>query len=116
MTRTRDQYLAEVWDATLEYLLNNRKVEAPLLETFYRPSYLEDFNDSKAMVITNNVIAKEILAKNADIIAASFMDLNYIDHMIPVEFYLESDLEKLRSTAEQIPLFLPDEEFESMPI
>ncbi|MBR2762507.1 MAG: chromosomal replication initiator protein DnaA [Solobacterium sp.] len=116
MTRTKDQFLAEVWNAALEYLLNNRKVEAVLLDTFYRPAYLEDFNDNKAMVITNNVIAKEILSKNADMISAAFMDLNYIDHMIPVEFYLESDLEKLRSASSQVPLLLPDEEFESMPI
>ena len=116
MTRSRDQYLNEVWSQVLEYLLNNRRAEPPLLDTFYRPAFLEDLNEDKAVIVVNNIIAKQILEQNTDIIASALMDLNYMDHLIPVEIIQEGELEKLRSSEKNEPVFIPDDDFESMPI
>jgi chromosomal replication initiator protein len=116
MTRSRDQYLKEVWNRVIEYLLDNRRAEQPLLETFYRPSYLEELNEDKAIIVVKNIIAKSILDQNAEIICGALMDLDYISHTIPVEIIQEGELDKILAAEKNEPIFVPDEEFESMPI
>ncbi|MBQ9326991.1 MAG: chromosomal replication initiator protein DnaA [Solobacterium sp.] len=116
MTNSKDQYLAEVWSRILEYLMNNGKLDPTLMETFYRPSYLEELTSTKAVVVTHNIIARQIMIQNTDMISAALVDLHYADTMIPVEFIQESDLEQLLKTKNINPVDMMDEEFESMPI
>ena len=116
MTHTKDQFLVDVWNRILEYLLNNGKIEATLMETFYRPSYIEELNDRKMIVVSPNIIAKQVMTQNSEIISGALMDLNYFDRVIPVEFIQEGDLETLHKSKKMDPVVIMDEEFESMPI
>ena len=116
MTNTKDQYLAAVWNQILEYLLNNGKVDSALMETFFRPSYLEELNDQKAIVITQNIISKQVMSQNDDMISSALMDLNYTDRPIIIEFMQEDEFASRRKTESIKNSFRMDEEFASMPI
>lgn len=116
MTLRRDQYLTAVWDQLLEYLVNNGKIDSALLETFFRPSYLEELNDHKAIVITQSIIAKQVMSQDGDMISAALMDLNYSDHPLVVEFMQEDEFANRRRTESLNPAFVMDTEFSSMPI
>lgn len=114
MTHTRDQYLSSVWNDVLEYLLNNGKIDPALMTTFYRPSYLEELNDHKAIIVTQNIISKQVLTQNSDMISAALAELNYSSRLLPVEFLQESELERKRKSSEA-PI-LDMDEFKSMAI
>ena len=114
MTHSKDQYLAAVWDEVLEYLLNNGNIDDALITTFFRPSYLEDLSNVKAVIVTQNIISMRVLIQNADLIAAALLDLNFSEQIIPVEVIQESELEQhLRRSAEKEVI---DDEFTSMTI
>ncbi len=116
MTHTKDQFLAEAWNRILEYLLANGKVDPTVMETFYRTSYIEELNDKKAVIVTENIIARQVMSQNADMVSAAIAALNYSDGMIPVEFIQESELESLLKTKTIDPVIEMDDEFQSMPI
>ena len=116
MTHTKDQFLAEAWNRILEYLLANGKVDPTVMETFYRTSYIEELNDKKAVIVTENIIARQVMSQNADMVSAAIAALNYSDGLIPVEFIQESELESLLKTKTIDPVIEMDDEFQSMPI
>ncbi len=116
MTHTKDQFLVEVWNRILEYLLNNGKLEATVMETFYRTSYLEELNNTKAIVIAPNVISKQVMSQNSDMIGAAICELGYSDGINPVEIIQESELEMMLKAKKNDPVMILDQEFESMPI
>ncbi|MBR4457094.1 MAG: chromosomal replication initiator protein DnaA [Solobacterium sp.] len=116
MAHTKDQFLTDVWSRVLEYLLSNGKIEATLMDTFFRNSYLEELNDRKALIVTDNIITKQVMSHNADMISAALNDLNYSDAMLPVEFIQESELSSRLKTEKIDPVILMDQEFQSMPI
>ncbi|MBR2675439.1 MAG: chromosomal replication initiator protein DnaA [Solobacterium sp.] len=116
MTYHKDQYLAAVWSQVLEYLLSNGTIDSALVEMFFRPSWLAELNDSKAIVITQNIIARQVMNQNADMISAALMDLKYADGPLPVEFMQESEFAARLKTEPILSEFETDTEFSSMPI
>ena len=116
MTYHKDQYLATVWSQVLEYLLSNGTIDSALIEMFFRPSWLAELNDSKAIVITQNIIARQVMNQNADMISAALMDLKYADRPLPVEFMQESEFATRLKTEPILSEFETDTEFSSMPI
>ncbi|MCR5228769.1 MAG: chromosomal replication initiator protein DnaA [Solobacterium sp.] len=117
MTHSRDQYFSDVWNQTLNYLINNRKIEPEIINAFYRTSSLAELNDSKAIVIVPNIIARQIVGQSADVLKAALIDLLSLDHSVSIEVMQENEFEKKKQENDLFDeSFLEDEEFESMPI
>ena len=110
MTNTKDSFLADAWNRILEYLLANGKIDPTVMDTFYRTSYIEELNDRKAVIVTDNIIAKQVMSQNADMVSAAIAELSYSDGMIPVEFIQASELESLLKTKTIDPVIELDDE------
>ncbi len=117
MTHSRDQYFSDVWNQTLNYLINNRKIEPEIINAFYRTSNLAELNDTKAIIIVPNIIARQIVGQSSDILKAAFIDLLSLDHSVSIEVMQENEFEKKKQQTDMLDeSFFDDEEFESMPI
>jgi chromosomal replication initiator protein len=105
MSRNLDQYLKDTWNRVLEYLLNNRKIENQIIDNFFRPCSLYELTEEKAIISAPNVVAKQIVQSQAELIGTAFQDVMEIQHPILVELYQQAELktrEKLQENSIQI--------------
>ena len=112
MSQGREQYLVEVWNKILQYLYSNRNIEPQILDTFYSPCSLYELTDEKAILLVPNIVSKQIIQSQSDIISAAFVDVLNKDTPMIVEIYQESNLPITIDPVIQID----EKEFQSMPI
>ncbi len=116
MKQTRDQYLAEVWNQTLDYLTTNRKIEPEIIRTFYQKAYLAELNDQKAILVVSNVIEKQVISQEKDVICATMIELLSLSHSLLLDILQENEYQK-HVENEPVSLDLShDSNFFSMPI
>ena len=112
MSQGKEQYLIEVWNKVLQYLYSNRNIEPQILDNFYSPCSLYELTDEKAILLVPNIVSKQIIQSQSDIISAAFIDVLQKDTPMIVEIYQKSDVPKIIT-----PVVQYDEtEFPSMPI
>lgn len=117
MSRSRDQYLSDLWDQTLNDLIANQKVEPEIINAFYRTAHLAELNDTKAIIVVANIIAQQIVSQSSDLIGSALIEQLNLDHPLNVEIVQESDFQRhSQVTADDIAEVTNDEEFASMPI
>ena len=112
MSQGKEQYLADVWNNVLQYLYSNRNIEPQILDNFYSPCSLYELTDEKVILLAQNIVSKQIIQSQSDIISAAFIDVLQKDTPMIVEIYQKSDVPKIIT-----PVVQYDEtEFPSMPI
>ncbi len=117
MSRSRDQYLNDLWDQTLNVLIANQKVEPEIINAFYRTGHLAELNDTKAIIVVANIIAQQIVSQSSDLIGSALIEQLNLDHPLTVEIVQESDFQRhSQVTDDDIAEVTNDEEFASMPI
>ena len=117
MSRSRDQYLSDLWDQTLNDLIANQKVEPEIINAFYRTAHLAELNDTKAIIVVANIIAQQIVSQSSELIGSALIEQLNLDHPLNVEIVQESDFQRhSQVTEDDIAEVTNDEEFASMPI
>lgn len=117
MSRSRDQYLSDLWDQTLNDLIANQKVEPEIINAFYRTAHLAELNDTKAIIVVANIIAQQIVSQSSELIGSALIEQLNLDHPLNVEIVQESDFQRhFQVTEDDIAEVTNDEEFASMPI
>jgi chromosomal replication initiator protein len=117
MGLTKDQYLQEVWKRVLDDLTANGKVDPQILATFYRGAQLVELDDVHAVVLTPDIISKQILLQDAELLGATFTEVLDTDHPLSCEILQQSEMKRMQQ-AFQAPFEATrlEDEFASMPI
>jgi chromosomal replication initiator protein len=115
MSTSRDQYLIEVWKRVIEYLNANRNIEPEIVDTFYKPCSLYELTEEKGIVETPNIVSRQILSSQTDIISDALTDVLALDRRITVEVYQHSELPSRDAFIQETPQYTEDD-FASMPI
>ena len=115
MTTNRQQYLITVWNQLLEYLQSNRNIATTVIDNFYVPCSLYELTEEKAIIEAPNIISKEVVQADIDMLSASFTDILQLNHPIIVEIYQKSELPS-QFSSNTVLNDLNTQDFESMPI
>ncbi len=115
MNLSKDQYLLDVWNNVLEYMHTNFQVEPEIINNFYKPCSLHQLTTDKAIIVATNVIQKQILQSQSDLLLTCFVDVLKLDHNILIEVYQKHELPNEKIINNVIPSF-NDKDFQSMPI
>ena len=115
MKLSKDQYLLDVWNKVLEYMHTNENIDTQLINNFYKPCSLYELTEDKAILISPNIVNKQILQSQSDIISECFMNILELDHRILIEVYQENELPTEKIINTPINSF-NDFDFQSMPI
>ncbi|MCH4206879.1 MAG: chromosomal replication initiator protein DnaA [Solobacterium sp.] len=120
MSTNRDQYLSDVWKRVTSYLLEHQNVSPEIINTFFSGTYLYELNDEKAIVVTPNIVSREIVGHQSEMILAALTDILNLDNPILMDIIQESELKSrqisLFNGADSAVSLENDPEFESMPI
>lgn len=120
MSTNRDQYLSDVWKRVTSYLLEHQNVSPEIINTFFSGTYLYELNDEKAIVVTPNIVSREIVGHQSEMILAALTDILNLDNPILMDIIQESELKSrqisLFNGADSAISLENDPEFESMPI
>ncbi len=119
MSYSRDQYLKEVWNRVIADLSDHEVVTPEILNTFFRPAYIAELNSEKAIIVTQNSIAREIVLQQADLIAAAFVQILDLEKPLLVEIRVEAEYQKAKQNAADSPIsstIIVDEDFNSLPL
>ena len=111
---TREQYLKDVWDQAIQYLIQNEILESEIINTFYSSCFLKELNDAKAIVIAPNIISKQIV--RADYIQTALISVLGLTSPVQVDIMQESELRTLKFVQETPVHIIDDSDFSSMPI
>ncbi len=115
MTQVKDQYLIEVWNQLLQYLHTNRNIEPEIVNNFYKPCELHSLTNEKAVITAPNIVAKQVVQSQADVINHSLMDILDLERPLLVEVYQDSEIPSVSQYSESEQPF--DESiFKSTPI
>lgn len=112
MSQGREQYLIEVWNQVLQYLYSNRNIEPEILDNFYSPCSLYELTDEKAILLVPNIVSKQIIQSQSDIISTAFIDVLHKDMPMIIEIYQKSEVPRVIAPVLQFD----ESEFQSMPI
>ncbi len=115
MKLSKDQYLLDVWNKVLEYMHTNENIDTQLINNFYKPCSLYELTEDKAILISPNIVNKQILQSQSDIISDCFVNILELDHRILIEVYQENELPTEKIINTPINSF-NDFDFQSMPI
>ncbi len=115
MKISKDQYLLDVWNKVLEYMHTNEHIDTQLINNFYKPCSLYELTDEKAILISPNIVNKQILQSQSDVISDCFVNILELDHRILIEVYQENELPTEKIINTPINSF-NDFDFQSMPI
>ncbi|MCI7724275.1 MAG: chromosomal replication initiator protein DnaA [Erysipelotrichaceae bacterium] len=115
MNFTKDQYLLDVWNKVLNYMHTNQNIDSEIINNFYKPCSLHQLTTDKAILVAPNIISKQILQSQSDVIVPCFIDVLHLDHTIILEVYQEHELPDEKSILTPVPSY-NDIDFQSMPI
>ena len=116
MSLDKDQYLSTVWKKVLAYLQVNTNISPTTIKSFYEPSSLKELTDTKAIIVVESIIYKQILQKDSESIATAFIDILNLDHNFSVEICNENEFSSVKNKKEVSMASMDMSEFASMPI
>ncbi|MBR3356297.1 MAG: chromosomal replication initiator protein DnaA [Solobacterium sp.] len=114
MTTGKNEYLKKTWNDVLTYLRTGGNIDLELINSLYEPCSVYDFTDEKVILLAPNVISKQIMMSEADLIESAFIETQSLDHPITLEIYTQNELPK-KSSVTSAPKY-DINEFPSMPI
>lgn len=97
MTVNKEQYLIDVWKRVVEYLKTSGHIDSFVVDNFYKDCTLYELTEEKAILLTSNVIARQVIRdkeEESELLSNSFIDVLHLDHPLTVEIYQESELPK----------------------
>ncbi len=112
-----DLYLNDVWGKVLDYIKQNEQIEKVIVDTYYKQyTKLVDLNDSKATLVTDNEISRQIISGMVDILNESFRFITKEDNII-CEIFTELEYKniavKQSSTYNNKPITNLDSDFDN---
>ncbi len=121
MSINKDQYLSDIWKRVIDYLLEHQNVSPEIIDTFFHDTFLYELNDQKAIVVTPNIVSREIVGHQSDMIQAALVEILDINSPFVMEIIQQSELNSMQRTMspetyELIAEAEEDPEFQSMPI
>lgn len=111
--QSKDQYLNEVWQKVLQYLIDNRLLEPEIVDNFYKPCILYSLTESKAVIVANNVISKQIIQSQSEVLASAFTEITEAPHQMIIEVCQEKDIKSINPVVSET---FNEADFQSMPI
>lgn len=117
MTNSKDQYLLDLWNRVLEYLMTNCNVSPVIIDNFYRNCSLYDVTNQKAIIEVPDIVSQQLINSEFPSIKSALSDILDITQPLELEACLSKDLEKYEK--EQVTDDLTNDdilEFQSMPI
>lgn len=113
MPFTKDQYLNEVWNQVIQYMHTNRSIEPEIVDNFYKPCFIYELTEDKAIIAVPNIIHKQVLKEQTQMIADAIVHVLDSDRPIIVQVEQENALKARSLTAN---IVVGEDEFHSMPI
>ena len=115
MSSNRSQYYINVWDQVLDNLRSHENIALEVINTFFTNIQIYDLTDTKAILVTDNIVNKRICSDSLDLIQAAFIEVLQLDEPIVVELYTQFELpDNEKDEPKEIQINI--KEFESMPI
>lgn len=94
-----DFYLTDIWNRTLDLIINNNEVDEFVINTFYRDSKLFSLNEAKAIILAPDFL--HYTTMNTNILLINKCLSSIINHEIESEIILEKDyVAKINPTLE----------------
>ena len=115
MSSNRSQYYINVWDQVLDNLRSHENIALEVINTFFTNIQIYDLTDTKAILVTDNIVNKRICSDSLDLIQAAFIEVLQLDEPIVVELYTQFELPD-NEMDEPKEIQINIKEFESMPI
>lgn len=101
----REQYLKDTWNKILEDLKINRNIDSEIINNFYAGCNLYELTEEKAIIVAENIIEKQILYNDLDVINSSFINVLNLDKPLFIEVDLEHELPTYKEINEPIVSF-----------
>lgn len=114
MSNSKDLYLNEVWNKTKTFLKSNGQVDSEIITNFYELCSLYELTDEKAIILAGNVIAKQVIQSQSDLIINAFTDVLDLKKPILMDVYQQAELPSQRILT--TPVAYHEKDFRSMPI
>ena len=117
MTNSKDQYLSDLWNRVLEYLVTNCNVGPVIVDNFYSKCSFYEVTNQKAIIEVPDIVCQQLVNSEFPSIKSALSDIMDTPKALELEACLPKDLEKYEK--EQVSEDFTNEdihEFQSMPI
>ncbi len=115
MSQNKDQYLNDIWHKILTYLRDNRIFDDGIITNFYEPCSLYSFTDDKAIIVTSNIIAKQIIQSQSEQLKSIFFEVFGLEMPFLIEVWQPNELPAQTTTVSK-KIQINEDDFKSMPI
>ena len=115
MSYNKSQYLNEVWNKVLDYMLANAFLEPQIIQNFYQTSELYELTEEKAFILAPNSIYKQIIQSQSEMLSSCFNDvLNQNGHFV-IEVFTKNELpERAEKISTEEIIDYDETDFQSM--
>ena len=115
MSYNKSQYLNEVWNKVLDYMLANAFLEPQIIQNFYQTSELYELTEEKAFILAPNSIYKQIIQSQSEMLSSCFNDvLNQNGHFV-IEVFTKNELpERAEKISTEEVIDYDETDFQSM--
>ncbi len=76
MMSSLETYYSEKWNKVIDEIQNSGKIDKVILDSFYRTSNLVSLTDTKAIIVGNSEVSKQIMMKEILMISEFFESIN----------------------------------------
>ncbi|GEM_PF-88804 len=123
MSKAKDQYYAHIWKQVIQHLKNSGNIEEYIVDSFFAPCYIYELNDVKVMLVTDDVIKKQVIigensfsVNNLDLLSSAFIEVLDLDSPITVEVYTQNEIKQFEGPFENSEDITMSAEYASSPI
>ncbi|MBQ4343999.1 MAG: chromosomal replication initiator protein DnaA [Erysipelotrichaceae bacterium] len=92
-----ETYYSEKWNKVIDEIQNSGKIDKVILDSFYRTSSLVSLTDSKAIIVGNSEVSKQIIMKEILMISEFFESID--GNSITCEVLTQAEYKKLNISA-----------------
>ena len=97
MMSSLETYYSEKWNKVIDEIQNSGKIDKVILDSFYRTSSLVSLTDSKAIIVGNSEVSKQIIMKEILMICEFFESID--GNSITCEVLTQAEYKKLNISA-----------------
>lgn len=93
MMSSLEVYYSELWNKVIDEIQKSEKVDKVILDSFYRNSTLVSLNNSKAIIVGESEVSKQIMMKEIVLISQLFESID--GHTVNCEVLTRSEYKKM---------------------
>lgn len=116
MSHSKDQYYIDVWNQTLQYLLDHQNIPTEIIESYYRECYLEEINQDKAIIIAPNIFSKQVVFGQSELLEVALVEILDLDHPLVVEVLQKNEFFGQQISSRMEDFSELDDYFQSLPL